>query len=1036
MLQMKVIRHLKALGKDSLRYVWVCAGLVVVFSALFPLFLSVTSGTASAATCTGAKAPNGNYGANTVMPESDYTATWQDATTIQFSTDLSKIPGGFITPTCHTLAESTAPDNGIVTNGTFVDGDPYDKNDTYSLQGGDSCTSKDEITAHGAAYPGFATGTAHIYYTDIGNGNCDSYSFNIGNITDTTAGQTLFQWTGTNQITSLDKSNTVLTVTANGTQTFTATTSNPDVNKIGGSQTCTFDITVEADNKTVEAGNVPPDLDCRDKSTWYSVCIGTCGETFGPATFYVKGSRTDPTPITNPGGGGGSGNAAGATSPTINCHVSFNPLSWILCPLAAGFEGLASALDNAINSALTISTDGWNNYYYAWSSIRDISLGLIVIAGLAAIISQAGGFEFLDAYTIRKALPRIVIVAIGISISWPVLKEFVQFTNDLGNGVRSLIYLGAENADGGISHVDLAGGGQAVVAIIAALALSSLGVGFVGLLSFAGTAVLAASVAFLVLILRQMIIVMLVIFSPVAMACYVLPHTQRVWKLWWDSFSKGLLMFPLIAGLIAMGRVFAAVSSANNRTANGFTGAVWEIISFVSYFAPYFLIPFTFRLAGGAIANIGGFVNDRHRGAFDGLRNFRKNEAKKRRQKAVRKATTTGVFKHAPTGSIRSGINRGVMSAAVVNQSGFNPTMMAANIRAARTKNELQHLGEATEHSTALKAFANDDTMLEAAQAGDLTSAETRRYLQNHGNYSERELNTNVALIEQARGDIGREGLALAASVANAGTGSGNAEGSGQMLDSILRASGGNVEVAKAAYGMARGRAEQARRTDLLGGGFADGLAHMQMINDATTPADRAAAIDQANVQGADMTLETQGINAVMGARGQAARNLAPAMQRRLQRSKDAVIQSAATGYANVVRYNEDGTTRTERIDAPQAQREWIQNMASTSAAIDVATSAAPEIARLMADTVHNGRIDLTTLPPNLRDLLATNADGTRTLAPEISVSEAMSKLESQEAYGQIKKVYVNQSQAAASALGMPAPGITPPTPPTPTAGP
>src|SRR5204862_5967758 len=108
------------------------------------------------------------------------------------------------------------------------------------------------------------------------------------------------------------------------------------------------------------------------------------------------------------------------------------------------------------------------------------------------------------------------------------------------------------------------------------------------------------------LVLLQILIMILVILAPVAIITYILPNTQRVYKFWWDAFSKALLMFPLIAGFIAAGRVFSAIAIANSDG-----GALGQTIGFVAYFAPYFLIPATFRFAGGALSQLGGFVNDR-----------------------------------------------------------------------------------------------------------------------------------------------------------------------------------------------------------------------------------------------------------------------------------------------------------------------------------------------------------------------------------------------------------------------------------------
>jgi len=110
---------------------------------------------------------------------------------------------------------------------------------------------------------------------------------------------------------------------------------------------------------------------------------------------------------------------------------------------------------------------------------------------------------------------------------------------------------------------------------------------------------------------------------------YILPNTKKMYDIWWDSFAKALLMFPLITAFIAAGRVFALVA---NKGGNG--GPVGQLMGFAAYFAPYFLLPLTFKFAGGALANIGGFVNDRHRGAFDRLRKHRQETAADRIKRA------------------------------------------------------------------------------------------------------------------------------------------------------------------------------------------------------------------------------------------------------------------------------------------------------------------------------------------------------------------------------------------------------------------
>lgn len=310
--------------------------------------------------------------------------------------------------------------------------------------------------------------------------------------------------------------------------------------------------------------------------------------------------------------------------PGIKCSVTvFNPLSWFLCPLAVTLQTLAAALDNEIASMLTINTNNsptGNNiyrYYDTWKALRDLSLGLIVIAALIAVIAQALGFEVLDAYTLKKALPRVLAVAVGITLSWPLMILFINFTNALGDGVRSIIYTSVKASQGANYSVAFGGGSSFVTGILGGAGLALLG--WAGLLSFAATGALAAAIAFLVLVIRQMVVVLLVIFSPIALVAYVLPNTQKAWKFWWDSFSKALLMFPIIMAFLALGHVFAAISSQDAGTVN-------QILAFVAYFAPYMLLPYTFRLAGGALATIGGAVHGSSKGLFGGLTKYRSNK--------------------------------------------------------------------------------------------------------------------------------------------------------------------------------------------------------------------------------------------------------------------------------------------------------------------------------------------------------------------------------------------------------------------------
>lgn len=242
-----------------------------------------------------------------------------------------------------------------------------------------------------------------------------------------------------------------------------------------------------------------------------------------------------------------------------------------------------------------------------------------------------------SAYTIRKILPRLLIAVIAIQLSWALVLLAVRINNDVAHGLEALFYapfggtdafnLGSIIQTGGGSAAGFAGAGFAAVAA-GTTGFLLLGPGTaVGILALAATAALGLLVALFTLILRRALLLFLIVIAPLAIVCWVLPGTDKFWKLWWESFSKLLIMYPLILLMIAAGRVFAKVAAASG--ANSGTPLLTYSMVILGFFGPLFLIPATLKLAGTAFATITGAVNNKGKGAFDRLRGVRNDQAKK-----------------------------------------------------------------------------------------------------------------------------------------------------------------------------------------------------------------------------------------------------------------------------------------------------------------------------------------------------------------------------------------------------------------------
>lgn len=408
----------------------------------------------------------------------------------------------------------------------------------------------------------------------------------------------------------------------------------------------------------------------------------------------VKLTNTQANPVANP--------ASSKTDDpnTIDpCDATSDPLSWVVCPVVGMLHEATNAMQGVINHLMIIdvkqvfdkSTDTGHAYYNAWSSFRIFAVVLIVIAGLIMVISQALGMEIFDAYTVKKVLPRLFIAAIFISLSWWILEFLVMITDDIGIAIRSIIYMpfkGLADQYGGMQNW----ASLLFEASVGVGAFALLGIG--GILSLIATAALAALVAFLVLVIRQIVITFLILIAPLAIACLILPNTQKAYHLWWDSLFKALLMFPIIAAFIAAGQVFSVVASSDPNGAY----SINNVVALIAYFIPYFALPFTFRLAGGAIGTIGGLVNDRSRGAFDRLKKYRAGQVQKRggyyaqragdramqaRAEAVRRLNTSASGK----GRLAGGAMR-FAGRQIAGLGGIEAKMSAINARTSKEIND------------------------------------------------------------------------------------------------------------------------------------------------------------------------------------------------------------------------------------------------------------------------------------------------------------------------------------------------------------
>jgi hypothetical protein len=231
--------------------------------------------------------------------------------------------------------------------------------------------------------------------------------------------------------------------------------------------------------------------------------------------------------------------------------------------------------------------------YDIWSAIRNVAMVLFILIFFLIIFGTALG---LDNYTVKKVLPRLIAGAILVPFSWYICVIIIDVGNVLGQGLlaltSSLIPSAGIDFRSNISKLFL--GGTIVLvgaAAVAGIATISLGVVLTILIALFGV--------FLTLIFRKILIVVLIILSPLALVMWILPNTEKWYRLWWTNLFKLVMMYPLIMLLFESGRLFAYAAGSITGNANASFKGIFQI---TGLFAPTFLIPWTFKWVGGALA--------------------------------------------------------------------------------------------------------------------------------------------------------------------------------------------------------------------------------------------------------------------------------------------------------------------------------------------------------------------------------------------------------------------------------------------------
>jgi hypothetical protein cdiviTM7_01070 len=120
---------------------------------------------------------------------------------------------------------------------------------------------------------------------------------------------------------------------------------------------------------------------------------------------------------------------------------------------------------------------------------------------------------------------------------------------------------------------------------------------------------------------RQALIIILIIISPLAFVCYLLPGTEKWFKKWRDSFLTMLVFFPAFS-VVFGGAQLAGIIIIQN--ASGSNGAIMHVLGMLVQIIPLAITPLIMKFSGGVLGKFAGFVNDTNKGLYDRSKNWSK----------------------------------------------------------------------------------------------------------------------------------------------------------------------------------------------------------------------------------------------------------------------------------------------------------------------------------------------------------------------------------------------------------------------------
>lgn len=311
--------------------------------------------------------------------------------------------------------------------------------------------------------------------------------------------------------------------------------------------------------------------------------------------------------IKTPSEGDGGGEEEGKNS----CGI--DGMGWLICPLMTFMGGIADASYSVISQFLNIRPAIFDEgsdavgAKQAWSFFRDIANVIFVLLFLWVIFSQVSSIGISN-YGIKKILPKLIVGAVLVNLSFYICQLAVDLSNILGFTLKEALEGAVYGVGGSSSNSAIASGLGAAVAGILVLTgtvlFAALAVSIPTLLSL----MLVLLVVLVILIVRQAAIVLLISIAPLAFAAWLLPNTESLFKKWVSMFRGLLMVFPIISLLYGAGKLAGAILMTTATSDPNDTAITMQFAGLAASILPLGATPFVLQSSLNSLGNIGAKI--------------------------------------------------------------------------------------------------------------------------------------------------------------------------------------------------------------------------------------------------------------------------------------------------------------------------------------------------------------------------------------------------------------------------------------------